>query len=59
MLHNQACDGADFSAQDTNAQWQKRLVIIFSKECCSNATRRRKHPLLMSSSRRQVGPTGL
>src|SRR5260370_42046331 len=40
MLHSQACDGADSSGQDMNTQWRKLQIVIFSKKCCPNATRR-------------------
>jgi len=48
MLQSQACDGADCSDQDVPAQWRKLQVINFSKECCPNATRRRKQLVVLS-----------
>jgi hypothetical protein len=45
MLHSQACDSADSSDQDMNAQWRKLQAIIFSKECCPNATRHRQEKM--------------
>ena len=54
MLHSQASEGVDFWAQDLNAQWRKLQVINFSKECCPNATRRRKQ-LLCILRRKRVG----
>src|ERR1700676_3036521 len=42
MLHSQACDGADSSDQDIDAQWGKLQVIVFSKTCYPNATRGRQ-----------------
>jgi hypothetical protein len=57
MLHGQACDSDDFWDQDVNAQWRKLQVINFSKECCPDATSRRKQ-LVVHLRRKRVREVG-